>query len=147
LHQHGEREASLRRLAELADAGNVVLIFPQGTHARPEQERVDDPAVRFRPGIAHLAAGLEAAVLPFGLAGTEWLIPPFVEDFQGRVIAGIPVSLRRGPLAIAFGAPLTVGPAEEPAAFAARLQSVCYALTREAEASLRLASGGPLRDG
>jgi 1-acyl-sn-glycerol-3-phosphate acyltransferase len=136
LHQFGEREASLRRLARLADMGNSVLIFPQGTHARPEQERADDPAVGFRPGVAHLVAALDAAVVPFGLAGTERLIPPFVEQFHGRVVAGIPVSLRRGPLAIAFGPPLTLAPGETPHAFAARLQAVCYALTRQAEQAL-----------
>jgi long-chain acyl-CoA synthetase len=140
LRQYGEREASLRRLAQLADAGNTVLIFPQGTHARPEQEHADDPAIRFRPGIAHLAKALDAAVVPFGLAGTERLIPPFVEDFQGRVVAGIPVSLTRGPLAIAWGPPLAVEHGEEPHLFAARLQGVCYALTRSAEQALELPS-------
>jgi long-chain acyl-CoA synthetase len=136
LHQYGEREASLRRLAQLADAGNAVLIFPQGTHARPEQECVDDPAVRFRPGIGHLAAALDAAVIPFGLAGTERLIPPFVQQFKGRVVAGFPVSLTRGPLAIAFGPPVTLSPGEDPAVFAARLQAVCYCLTRDSERAL-----------
>jgi long-chain acyl-CoA synthetase len=136
LQQHGEREASLRGLARLASAGNAVLIFPQGVHADPAQERANDPAVRFRPGAAHLAAALDAAVMPFGLAGTERMIPPTLVGFEGRVIGGIPVSLRRGPLAIAFGAPLTLEPHESPPAFAARLQDVCYALTRQAEQAL-----------
>jgi len=143
LHQYGEREASLRRLAQLADAGSVVLIFPQGTHARPEQERANDPAVQFRPGIGYLAAALQAVVVPFGLAGTEQLIPPFVEQFKGRVVAGIPLSLSRGPLSIAFGAPLTLSAGEDPAAFAARLQTVCYALSRDAERSLTFVQDRP----
>jgi len=143
LHQYGEREASLRRLAQLADTGNTVLIFPQGTHSPPEQERADHPAVRFRPGIAHLAKALDAAVVPFGLAGTEHLIPPFVKDFHGPVVAGIPVSLRRGPVAIAFGPPLTLAADEEPHIFAARLQTVCYALTRRAEQALGSAHDRP----
>jgi 1-acyl-sn-glycerol-3-phosphate acyltransferase len=133
LRQYGERDASLRGLAKLAAAGNAVLIFPQGTHAMPEEERAGDPRVRFRAGVAHLAAALDAVVVPFGLAGPEKMIPPVVDEFHGPVIAGIPVSLRRGPLAIAFGAPLTLTPGESPRAFAGRLQEVSYALSRLAE--------------
>jgi 1-acyl-sn-glycerol-3-phosphate acyltransferase len=136
LRQYGEREASLRGLARLAQAGNAVLIFPQGAHVRPEQERAGDPAARFRPGVAHLAAALDAAVVPFGLAGTEQLMPAYLEEYQGLTIANIPVSIRRGPLAIAFGAPLTPEPDEAPQAFAARLQDVSLALTRQAEGAL-----------
>jgi long-chain acyl-CoA synthetase len=136
LNQQGQRDASLRGLARLAEEGNAILIFPQGTHSTPEQEHADDPAVRFRPGVAHLAEALDAAVVPFGLAGTEQLIPPDVSHFEGRVIAGIPVALRRGPLAIAFGAPLMLQPDESPHAFAARLQAVSYALTRQAEQAI-----------
>jgi long-chain acyl-CoA synthetase len=137
LQQHGEREASLRGLARLAEQGNAILIFPQGVHATPEQERANNPAARFRPGVAHLAAALDAPVVPFGLAGTERVIPPHVPpDFQGPVVGGIPVTLQRGPLAIAFAPPLTLQPGEAPAAFAARLQDVCFALTRQAEAAL-----------
>jgi 1-acyl-sn-glycerol-3-phosphate acyltransferase len=83
--------------------------------------------------VAHLAAALECPVVPFGLAGTERLMPAFLEEFHGRVIAGVPVAFTRGPLAIAFGPPLEVRPGEEPADFARRLEDVCYALTRQAE--------------
>jgi 1-acyl-sn-glycerol-3-phosphate acyltransferase len=136
LEQTREVDASLRGLVRRAQAGNTVLIFPQGTHSRVEQEHADDPAVRFRPGIAHLAAALDAAVVPFGLAGTEQVMPAFLEEFKGPVIAGVPVSFRRRPLAIAFGDPLTLQPGEEPHAFAARLQETCYALARQAEQAL-----------
>ncbi len=138
LRQSGEREASLRALARLASAGHPILIFPQGTLARSDQEIAGDPTVRFRPGVAHLAAALEAAVVPFGLAGCEALVPPHVPaGFKGSVIAGIPVTLHRGPLAIAFGAPFRLEPGETPLAFAARLQSASYALTRQAEQALQ----------
>jgi hypothetical protein len=47
------------------------------------------------------------------------------------------------PDAVAFG-----GLAESPQAFAARLQAVCYALTRQAEAALRPgAAGRPKKTG
>jgi 1-acyl-sn-glycerol-3-phosphate acyltransferase len=133
LEREHERDASLRRLVRFAQKGNTILIFPQGTHARPGQERAKDSSVRFRPGVAHLAAALHCPVVPFGVAGTEQLMPAYLEEFHGRVIAGVPVAFTRGPLAIAFGPPLQPGPEEEPAGFAARLEEVCYALTRQAE--------------
>jgi 1-acyl-sn-glycerol-3-phosphate acyltransferase/acyl carrier protein len=137
LHQHAEREASLRSLARAARAGhNSVLIFPQGTHARPEQELADDPSVRFHTGVALLAEALEVPVVPFGLAGTEAIMPPSPHGFRGPVIAGLPISISRGPLAIAFGPPVRLEPGESDEAFAARLQDLCYALTRQAEAAL-----------
>jgi 1-acyl-sn-glycerol-3-phosphate acyltransferase len=146
LRQHGEREAGLRGLVRAAAAGNAVLIYPQGTHATIERECAGDPAVRFRPGVAHLAAALDAAVVTFGLAGTEAIMPPRVpEGFRGLVLAGIPVALRRGPLAIAFGAPLRLAPGESPQAFAARLQDTCYALARRAEQALSQESGRLMR--
>jgi long-chain acyl-CoA synthetase len=136
-----EREASLRQLVRLGQDGNAILIFPQGTHARPDQERSRDPLVRFRPGVGLIASALDCPVVPFGLAGTERLMPPTLEGFHGRTIAGVPVSLRRGPLAIAFGEPLLVGCEEDLAAFAGRLEARCYALTREAEGVLAEVAG------
>jgi long-chain acyl-CoA synthetase len=141
LERERERDASLRRLVRLAQDGNTILIFPQGTHARPEQERAQDPSVRFRPGVTHIATALGCPVVPFGLAGTERLMPAFLEEFHGRVIAGVPVSFTRGPLAIAFGEALRVQPDEDPAAFAARLETACYALAREAEQAIARCSG------
>jgi 1-acyl-sn-glycerol-3-phosphate acyltransferase len=135
--QYGDRTASLRSLARLAEAGNPILIFPQGAHIQPEAERAGDPAAQFRPGVAHLSAALNAAVVPFGLAGTERVMPPYLEDYQGLTIAGIPVAIKRGPLAIAFGAPLTPVPGEAPTAFAARLQEASFRLARQAEQALR----------
>jgi 1-acyl-sn-glycerol-3-phosphate acyltransferase len=143
LRQYGEREASLRGLAKLAAAGNGVLIFPQGEHTEPEREIAGDAQARFRPGVAHLAAALDAAVVPFGLAGSEKMIPPRLEEYHGPTIANIPVSIKRGPLAVAFGRPLRLEPGEQPHAFAARLQDVCFALARQAEAAYDQASGAP----
>src|SRR5207302_1942428 len=105
LDRLAHREASLRRLASLARRGNAVLIFPQGTHARPADEGGDPPAVRFKTGVSHVAEALGAPVVPFGVAGTEAAMPPFVKDVTGLVIGGVPVSLKRTTLAIAFGPP------------------------------------------
>lgn len=137
VRQERQQDVSLRGLVRISEQGrNSILIFPQGTHATPEQERDEDPAVRFHPGVAYLSSALNVPVVPFGLAGTEAVMPRSPDEFEGVLVAGIPVSLRRGPLAIAFGAPLTASPGEDPMAFAARLQTVCYALTRDAERNL-----------
>lgn len=139
LRQLSGLDASLRDLAKVAGRGNAVVIFPQGTHASPEEEKADAPRVRFRPGVAYLAEALDATVVPFGTAGSDRLMPPTLTGFKGKVIAGIPVSIRRGPLAIAFGPPVKLEPGETPQAFTARLQGICYGLTREAEAALIIA--------
>ena len=41
---------TLAGLARLTAAGNAILIFPQGHHARPEQERAGESGVDFRAG-------------------------------------------------------------------------------------------------
>jgi long-chain acyl-CoA synthetase len=136
LEQRRERDASLRGLVRLAGAGNAVLIFPQGAHVKPELERAGDPRAAFKPGVAHLAEALGAAVIPFGLAGTERLMPADLSVYHGPVVGGIPVSITRGPLAIAFGEPLRFEPDEDPHLFAERLQASCFTLARAAEAAL-----------
>jgi len=136
LRQYAGRDASLRGLAKLAAAGNAVLIFPQGAHTEPELEQADALEARFRPGVGLLAQALDAAVVPFGLAGTEIMMPAHLEKYHGPTIANIPVSIKRGPLAIAFGPPLRPDPNEDPHAFAARLQDASFALARQAEQAL-----------
>jgi long-chain acyl-CoA synthetase len=141
IDQQRNREASLRALARAAQASrSSILIFPQGVHASVDAELAHDPAVRFRTGVAHLAGALDAPVVPFGLAGSERVIPPSPEQFRRSAIAGIPVSIRRAPLAIAFGAPLRLHSGETPQAFTARLEAVCWQLARDAE---RAAYGEP----
>jgi long-chain acyl-CoA synthetase len=140
LDRLGQREGSLRRLAELARLGNAVLIFPQGTHARAADERGDPPAVRFRSGVAHLAEALAAPVVPFGLAGTDTAMPAFLDDFKGPVIGGVPVAIKRTPLAIAFGPPQHAKSDETPQQFTERLEGISYTLAARADAELRLGS-------
>lgn len=137
LRQYGGQEESLRRLAQIADRGSSILIFPQGHHTDPAAEQAGDPAADFKPGVGRLAIDLERPVLPFGLAGSERIVPYRVpETFNGLVLAGIPVAIKRQPVAIAFGAPMRPEAGENPAAFARRLQAVCFALSRRAEATL-----------
>ncbi len=148
LRQYGGQEESLRRLAQIADAGNSILLFPQGHHTDPEDERQALPAADFKPGIGHLAADLDLPVLPFGMAGTERVVAPRTpESFTGVVIAGIPVRYHRQPVAVAFGAPMQPEVSESAAAFVRRLQTACYALARQAEAALADRSSSGARTG
>jgi 1-acyl-sn-glycerol-3-phosphate acyltransferase len=136
LRQHADTEGSLRGLARLAVAGNDILIFPQGIHVWPEDERAQDPVAGFRPGVAHLASALGIPVVPIGLAGTERVMPYNPSEFRGRLLAGGPVSITRGPLAIALRPAVTCESDGTPEAFITRLQERCYALTRRAEEAL-----------
>jgi putative phosphoserine phosphatase/1-acylglycerol-3-phosphate O-acyltransferase len=134
LRQYGDQDTSLRGLARLAQEGQAILIFPQGRHIKPEAERADEPDAHFRAGVGHLASALRATVVPFGLAGTEAVFPNV--DHARLMIGDIPVVLRKGPVAITFGAPLDMEPHEAPTDFARRLQQICFELTRGAEAAL-----------
>jgi len=134
LRQYGEQDVSLRGLARLVQQGNPLLIFPQGRHTPPESERAGDPEAAFKPGVGHLAAQLDATVVPFGLAGTEQVMPEDVKPWF--MVGDTPILIRKGALAIAFGTPMRLEPGESPPAFTRRLQGVCFALTREAEAAL-----------
>ncbi len=140
LSQQRHQEASLRRLVQIAQAGNAILIFPQGAHCRPEDERAGHPSARFHTGVAHLARALEAPVVPFGLAGSELVLPPTTEGAKGLVIGGVPFSYTRGPLAIAFGPPQRRDALESAEEFTGRLQLECFRLTRTAEDELAKAS-------
>lgn len=136
LARTGNREENLRLLLRIAGRGNTIVIFPQGQHVNPEDERLSRRRASFRPGIAKLAETLDATVVPFGLAGTERIVPPHSEQWRGRVIAGVPISLRPTRLAIAFGQPLWRSVDEDSDDFTQRLQETCFQLARQAELAL-----------
>ncbi|MCC7369716.1 MAG: AMP-binding protein [Chloroflexi bacterium] len=136
LRQYGEQDVSLRVLARLVQGGNPLLIFPQGRHTPPSEERAGLASAVFKPGVGHLAAALDAAVLPFGLAGTEGVMPEDEHLKPWFMVGDTPILIRKGPLAIAFGAPLRLEPGESPVHFTQRLQDASFALTRQAEAAL-----------
>lgn len=134
LRQYGDQDVSLRGLAKLVQAGNPLLIFPQGHHTDPADERANAPIAAFKPGVGHLAAALDAAVVPFGQAGTE-VVMPNVE--RAPIMVGdTPLLIRKGKLAIAFGRPIKLEPDETPPAFTLRLQEACFALAEQARAVL-----------
>lgn len=56
---------ALRKILHLMEAGNILVIAPEGTRSRTET------MAEGRPGVAYLAARLERPIVPVGLYGTE----------------------------------------------------------------------------
>ena len=63
----------LHAAAEALDAGEVVVILPEGTI--PRGEKFFDPQLTGKSGVARLAALTKVPVLPMGLWGTEHVWP------------------------------------------------------------------------
>jgi putative phosphoserine phosphatase/1-acylglycerol-3-phosphate O-acyltransferase len=97
----GERpDQSLREARRALEAGEIVVILPQGTI--PRGRAFFDPVLKGKTGVARLAAMTGAPVVPVGLWGTErvWPRSDRVPDFTGlwhpppvRVRVGDPVAL------------------------------------------------------
>jgi putative phosphoserine phosphatase/1-acylglycerol-3-phosphate O-acyltransferase len=97
----GERpDQSLRQARRALEAGEVVVILPQGTI--PRGQSFFDPLLKGKTGAARLAAMTGAPVIPVGLWGTEHVWPRSARtpDFAGvlhpplvRVRVGAPVML------------------------------------------------------
>lgn len=98
--------AGLSRAAALITAGDSILIYPEGT-------RAGGP---FRPGVALLAAQTGLPVIPVAVRGGRALWP------KGRVLP------RRGPLTVAFGAPLHVFPGAAPRVAARQIEAAVRGL-------------------
>ena len=56
---------ALRKIIALMEAGNILVIAPEGTRS-PAGSMIEG-----RPGVSYLAARLNRPILPVGLAGTE----------------------------------------------------------------------------
>src|SRR5207244_2975926 len=87
-----QREAgarsTLRYIGELIEDGFSVLIFPEG-------HRTDTGAIdRFRPGIGMIASRLEVPIVPVRIEGLDKVL-----HHSWRMA-------RRGPVRVAFGAPM-----------------------------------------
>lgn len=65
---HARQSLDLCR-ALLAEPGNILILFPEGTRA------TDDRIARFRPGIGMLLAGTNVPVVPCHLSGTRQALP------------------------------------------------------------------------
>ena len=91
----------LEAAARVLEAGEIVVILPQGTI--PRGEAFFDPELRGRTGVARLAHLTGAPVIPIGLWGTEHVwprsarLPNFLNVLHPplvRVRVGAPVALR-----------------------------------------------------
>ncbi len=91
-HRGKADRAMLRRALELLAAGETVGIFPEGT--RSYDGKLNAP----QPGIALLIQKSGAPVLPVGIIGTHEMLPRGAKK------------MRRVPLKIVFGSPMTFAP-------------------------------------
>jgi 1-acyl-sn-glycerol-3-phosphate acyltransferase len=82
---------ALRKIISLMEAGNILVIAPEGTRSRT------GAMIEGRPGVSYLAAKLNRPIVPVGLAGTE----------DKTVIANLK-RLRRSPLVVTAGKPFTL---------------------------------------
>jgi 1-acyl-sn-glycerol-3-phosphate acyltransferase len=87
----GDREA-IATAIQLAEEGNVVVMFPEGTRRKKGLVKKHQP--RARSGAARIALEARVPLIPAALAGTDRL-------------------LRLGPLRIAFGAPIELNDLRE----------------------------------
>jgi len=83
---------ALRRALHLLKAGQVLLIFPEGTRSP------DGRLMPFEPGAAFLALASQAAVVPVGIDGADRLLPrgkPLLLPAKLRLRFGPPIDLTR----------------------------------------------------
>ena len=92
VHRGAADRAMLRRALELLSVGEAVGIFPEGT--RSYDGKLNAP----QPGVALLIQKSGAPVLPVGIVGTQEMLPRGAKK------------MKRVPLKIAFGKPLTFPP-------------------------------------
>ena len=115
---------------------NLTNASAAGSGRSPLQVSTPEWIGRTTPGRCRTPTRWPRVTAPFGISGTERVVPAFVEGHKGLVIAGIPVKITRGPIAVVFGTPVRRGRDESANAFTDRLQAVCFALTDESDALL-----------
>jgi long-chain acyl-CoA synthetase len=105
----GATARALRYIGTLADAGDSLLIFPEGM-------RTDIGEINaFRPGIGMIAEQLHLPVVPVRIEGVDRVL----HRFERRP--------RPGPVRVAFGPPLTLA-GDDPAVLAAQVEAAVRAL-------------------
>lgn len=73
--RRGEADrAAIATATDLARAGDLVGIFPEGTRVRPESAEAE--LGEAQGGVAFIAMRAEVPVVPVGIAGTELAMPP-----------------------------------------------------------------------
>ena len=84
---------ALRKIIALMEAGNILVIAPEGTRSRVGS------MIEGKPGVSYLAAKLNRPIVPVGLAGTE-----------DHVILGNIKRLKRSHIVIHAGIPFSLPP-------------------------------------
>jgi len=84
---------ALRKIIKLMEAGNILVIAPEGTRSRSAT------MAEGKPGVSYLAAKLNRSVVPVGLAGTE-----------DKAIVDNLKRLRRSHIVIHAGKPFSLPP-------------------------------------
>ena len=107
-----QREAgtrqTMRYIGEIANDGYSIIIFPEG-------RRLDDGIGEFRPGVGMIGAKLGLPVVPVRVEGLDKVLHPKMKWPQ------------RGPVRVAFGAPLRLE-GDDYAALARRVERAVRAL-------------------
>lgn len=109
LPQQRSPRGAFRYMQELVDEGHSILIYPEGRRSP------DGQILPFRRGVGLVALHLALPVIPIRLDGLDRVFPPK---------ARLP---RRGPVRVAFGAPLWPA-GDDSAAFTARIEAAVHAL-------------------
>ena len=116
--------------AELLDDGWSLVIFPEGGRSP------DGWTQPFRGGAAYLARRTGRPVVPVYLHGTRHVLPKTPEP-GARTPGGSGTEARRGgrlrrsPIAVLFGAPMTPDQGESAHRFSARVEAAVATLSRE----------------
>ncbi len=84
---------ALRKILRLMEAGNILVIAPEGTRSRTET------MAEGKPGVAYLAARLGRPIVPVGLYGTE----------DRKVLENLK-HLRRSKIVVRAGPPFSLPP-------------------------------------
>jgi 1-acyl-sn-glycerol-3-phosphate acyltransferase len=119
--------------AELLAEGWNLVIFPEGGRSP------DGWTQAFRGGAAYLARRTGRPVVPVYLHGTRHVLPKSLEE-EGRAPGGSGTESRRGsrlrrsPISVLFGAPLTPDEGENAHRFSDRVEAAVATLSREVHA-------------
>ncbi|HZU78999.1 MAG TPA: HAD-IB family hydrolase [Acidimicrobiales bacterium] len=117
-------DAPLREARRALEAGEVVLILPQGTI--PRGRAFFEPQLKGKTGVARLAAMTGAPVVPVGLWGTEKVWP------RSSRVPNMTTLLHPPHIAVRVGAPVSLGLTDATADTDAVMQAIMQLLPPEA---------------
>ncbi len=120
----GRTDAPLREARRALEAGELVVILPQGTI--PRGPAFFDPVLHGKTGTARLAALTGAPVVPIGVWGTEHIWP------RSARLPDVTTVLHPRPVRVRMGAPVSLGLSDAQADTAAIMEAISGLLPGEA---------------